>query len=256
MKTVILAGGLGTRLSEKTADCPKPMVEIGGKPMLWHIMNIYASYGFEEFVLATGYKSELVKDYFLNFYALNNNLTIDLGNGDTVIHEGSHPRWKVHLVDTGLHTQTGGRLKRLSSWIEGETFMMTYGDGVANVDILKLLAFHKSHGKLATITAVRPPSRFGGLSLQGEMVKEFMEKPLTGEGWINGGYFVLEPKVLDYIEDDKSIWERGPLERLAKEGELAAYRHGDFWQPMDTLREHSLLEEMWGSKKAPWKVWV
>lgn len=255
VKTVILAGGFGSRLAEETVVRPKPMVEIGGKPILWHIMKIYSSYGFSEFIIALGYKGEVIKEYFLNFYALNNDLTIDLSTGQTVIHDGNQPHWKVHLVDTGLRTQTGGRLKRLAPWIGRETFMMTYGDGVADIDIRRLVEFHRSHGKLATVTAVRPPARFGGLSFDGDLVVRFVEKPQAGEGWINGGFFVLEPGVLDYIEGDETVWEREPLERLAADGQLVAYKHEGFWQPMDTLREKQLLEALWESGKAPWKVW-
>ncbi|MFZ5816092.1 MAG: glucose-1-phosphate cytidylyltransferase [Bacillota bacterium] len=257
MKTVILAGGLGTRLSEETSLRPKPMVEIGGKPILWHIMNIYSAFGYEEFVLALGYKGEIIKDYFRNFYALNNDLTVDLGSGEVQVHHGRQPSWRVHLVDTGIHTQTGGRVKRLQSWVGDATFMLTYGDGVADVNLKQLVAFHKAHGKLATVTAVRPPARFGGLQFDGDRVAAFTEKPQTGEGWINGGFFVLEPGIFDYItEGDDSIWERGPLERLAADGQLMAFRHDGFWQPMDTLREKRLLESLWESGQAPWKVWV
>ncbi|MBJ7450048.1 MAG: glucose-1-phosphate cytidylyltransferase [Parachlamydiales bacterium] len=256
MKTVILAGGLGTRLSEKTSDRPKPMVEIGGKPILWHIMNTYAAHGFTEFIIALGYKSEMIKEYFLNFYAFNNDISIDLKQGKTTIHHGRQPSWTVHLVDTGLNTMTGGRIKRLKEWIGNETFMMTYGDGLSNVDITKLVEFHKSKGKLATVTGVRPPARFGGLRFEGDMVAEFLEKPQSGEGWINGGFFVLEPQVLDYIDNcDSVIWERGPLEKIAHDKQLVAYKHPDFWQPMDTLREYNYLEELWQNKQAPWKVW-
>ena len=255
MKVVILAGGIGTRLSEETTVRPKPMVEIGGKPMLWHIMNIYAAHGFQEFIVALGYKGEVIKDYFLSFYALNNDLTINLNAGDTTVHGGRQPDWKVHLVDTGLQTQTGGRVKRLRSWIGDETFMLTYGDGVTDLDIKELVQFHKSHGKLATVTAVRPPARFGGLRFEGKHVKEFTEKPQTGEGWINGGFFVLEPGIFDYIEDDTILWEREPVSRLAQEGQLIAYRYEGFWQAMDTLREKRLLESLWESGNAPWKVW-
>lgn len=255
MKTVILAGGLGSRLAEETMVRPKPMVEIGGKPILWHIMMIYASFGFNEFVVALGYKGEVIKDYFLNFYALNNDLTVDLATGRTHIYDGSQPDWKVHLVDTGLRTQTGGRIKRLLQWIGQETFMLTYGDGVADVDLRQLVDFHRSHGRLATVTAVRPPARFGGLCFDGNRVVRFVEKPQTGEGWINGGFFVLEPGVIDYIEGDDTVWEREPLERLAADGQLVAYKHVGFWQPMDTLREKQLLEALWESGKAPWKVW-
>ena len=257
MKTVILAGGLGTRLAEETQIKPKPMVEIGGKPMLWHLMNIYATYGFAEFIVALGYKGECIKDYFLNFYALNNDLTIDLCNGDTVMHHKRQPGWRVHLVDTGLHTDTGGRIRRLREWIGDETFLLTYGDGVANINICELVEFHRSHGKLATVSAVRPPARFGGLRLNGGgQIVEFTEKPQTGEGWINGGFFVLEPGVLDFIEGDTTIWEREPLEALAREGELMAFYHEGFWQPMDTVREKMLLEKLWSSGEAPWRVWA
>lgn len=255
MKVVILAGGLGTRLSEETTFRPKPMVEIGGKPMLWHIMNIYAHHGFKEFVIALGYKGDVIKDYFLNFYALNNDLTIRLSTGDSTVHNSQMPDWTVHLVDTGLQTHTGGRLRRLRDWLRDGTFMMTYGDGVADVDVAGLVEFHRHHGKLATVTAVRPPSRFGGLSVDQQMVTRFTEKPQAGEGWINGGYFVLEPGVLDYIDDDATPWEGPPVERIAAEGNLRAYRHDGFWMPMDTLREKQALEALWESGDAPWAVW-
>lgn len=255
MKVVVLAGGLGTRLSEETIVKPKPMVEIGGRPILWHIMNIYAAYGYKEFVVAAGYKGELIKNYFLNYYYVRNSLSIHLSNGRVDVHDGGREDWSIHLIDTGLHTETGGRIKRLTPLIGSETFMMTYGDGVANIDIPALVAFHRRRGKLATVTAVRPPARFGGMSLNGDVVSTFVEKPQIGEGWINGGFFVLEPKVLDYIEGDKVIFERGPLERLAKNGQLVAYRHEGFWQCMDTLRDVRLLEELWQKGSAPWKVW-
>ena len=256
MKAVILAGGLGSRLSEETTLRPKPMVEIGGKPILWHIMNIYAAHGVTEFIVSLGYRGEVVKEYFLNFYGLNNDLTLDLTTGTTTIHDGRQPRWKVHLVDTGAATQTGGRVKRLERWLGDEdTFMLTYGDGVADVDIAALCRFHRAHGKLATITTVRPPARFGGIVFDGDRVSEFTEKPQTGEGWINGGFFVLNRRVLDYISGDDTLWEREPLERLAIDGELMAFRHEGFWQPMDTLRERKLLDDLWTSGAAPWKVW-
>lgn len=255
MKTVILAGGLGTRLAEETVLRPKPMAEIGEKPILWHIMNLYAAHGFQEFVLALGYRGEMIKEYFLNFFALNNSITVDLRSGQTTVHEGSCPDWRVHLVDTGRDTQTGGRLKRLKGWVGGETFMATYGDGLSDVDLRRLVEFHRSHGKLATVTAVRPPARFGGLKFDGDRVTEFLEKPQTGEGWINGGFFVLEPEVLDYVAGDHTIWEREPLERLASDGQLVAFRHDGFFQPMDTLREKQQLEELWRSGQAPWRVW-
>jgi glucose-1-phosphate cytidylyltransferase len=256
LKAIILAGGLGSRLSEETIARPKPMVEIGGKPMLWHIMNIYAAHGVHEFVVALGYRAEVVKEYFLNFYAINNDISIDLSSGTTTVHHGKQPHWKVHLVETGLHTQTGGRLGRLRKWIgTDETFMMTYGDGLADVDISRLLEFHLAHGRIATVTTVRPPARFGGIVFAGDRVSEFTEKPQVGEGWINGGFFVLNRRALDYIDGDTTIWERAPLEQLAANGELMAYRHEGFWQPMDTLRERHLLEDLWASGSAPWKVW-
>ncbi len=255
MKALILAGGFGSRLSEETVVKPKPMVEVGGKPILWHIMNIYAAQGVSEFVVALGYKGEAIKEYFLNFYAFNNDISIDLVQGSTVIHEGNQPAWKLHLVDTGLETMTGGRIKRLEPWLDDGPFMLTYGDGVADIDIGSLLEFHKSHGKLATVTIVRPPARFGGVSLEGDRISSFTEKPQTGDGWINGGFFVLNPGALEYIEGDETIWERGPLEALSRDGELMAFRHTGFWQPMDTLREKHLLDRLWQSGEAPWKVW-
>ncbi|GEM45260.1 glucose-1-phosphate cytidylyltransferase [Deinococcus cellulosilyticus] len=256
MKAVILAGGLGTRLAEETSIRPKPMVEIGGKPILWHIMNIYAAHGIKEFIIALGYKGESIKEYFLHYYAINNDISIDLKTGQTTIHDGKQPDWKVHLVDTGLHTQTGGRLKRLKDWLgEDETFLATYGDGVGNINITELLKFHADHGKLATLTAVRPPSRFGGLKLENGQITEFIEKPSLGEGWINGGFFVLNRKVLDFVQNDDIIWEREPLETLSRSGELMAFQHDGFWQPMDTLREKQVLEKLWESGNAPWKVW-
>ena len=251
----ILAGGFGTRLSEETALKPKPMVEIGRQPILWHIMKIYSSYGFNEFVIALGYKGEVTKDYFLNYRFRASSLTIRLNRGEIAVCDGDCEDWTVHLLDTGLHTQTGGRVKRVAQSIGNETFMLTYGDGVANVDVNRLLAFHRSHGRLATVTAVRPPARFGGLSFDGDRVVRFEEKPQIGEGWINGGFFVLEPGVLDYIESDDIIFEREPLERLAQDGQLVAYRHDDFWQCMDTLRDVRLLESLWQEGNAPWKVW-
>ena len=256
MKAVILAGGFGTRLSEETNVRPKPMIEIGGKPMLWHIMNIYSAHGINEFFIAAGYKAEIIKEYFLNFYAINNDITIDLSNGKTIVHDGNQPNWKIHIMDTGLYTQTGGRLRRLKKWLKNEDiFMFTYGDGVADINLDDLLAFHRSHGKLATVTTVRTPARFGRIGFDGDRISEFYEKPETGEGWINGGYFVLNPKVIDYIDDDETIWERDPMERLAHDGQLMGYRHYGFWSCMDDLKEKNYLEELWNSDKAPWKIW-
>ncbi|HAN92097.1 MAG: glucose-1-phosphate cytidylyltransferase [Nitrospira sp.] len=256
MKAVILAGGLGTRLSEETVLRPKPMVEIGGKPILWHIMQIHAVYGVTEFIIALGYKGEMIKEYFLNFFAINNDLSVDLSTGKTTIHDGNQPKWTVHLADTGQTTQTGGRVRRLKKWLENdETFMLTYGDGVADLNISKLLEFHRSHGKIATMTSVRSPARFGRIGFDGDRVTEFFEKPESGEGWINGGFFVLNTKALDYIDGDHTAWEREPVERLAHAGEMVGYKHYGFWSCMDTLKEKSYLEELWNSGKAPWKLW-
>ena len=255
MKVIILAGGVGTRLQEATADKPKPMVEIGGQPILWHIMKLYAHQGVREFVIALGYKAEVVKLHFLNYHYLHGSFSIDLRTGQVEPHATGADDWRVHLVDTGVATQTGGRIKRLARWVADGTFMMTYGDGVSNIDFRRLLAFHRQHGKLATVTAVRPPARFGGLEFEGELVRTFTEKPQIGEGWINGGFFVLEPAVLDYIEGDDTPWEYAPLERLAADGQLVAYRHEDFWQCMDTLRDLRLLESLWAEGRAPWKIW-
>jgi len=256
MKTVILSGGLGTRLSEETQLRPKPMVEIGGLPILWHIMKIYSAYGHNEFVVALGYKAEMIKSYFLNFYHIRRDLSVHLADGRLDIHDGDHEDWLIHLIDTGIPTQTGGRLQRLRHLLKDETFMMTYGDGVADVDISKVLDFHRRHGRLATMTAVRPPARFGVLEFDGDLVTRFEEKPQIGEGWINGGFFVLEPGVLDYIDGPDTKFEVEPLERLAREGQLVAYRHDGFWQCMDTLRDVRLLESLWASGQVPWKVWA
>lgn len=259
MRVVILAGGLGTRFQEETTSKPKPMVEVGGRPLLWHVMNIYAANGYNEFIIALGYKGEVVKDYFINYYYSRHSLSVHLKNGRVEVHNGPEATpvedWQIHLIDTGRATETGGRVKRLSPWVEDETFMMTYGDGVANINVEELVAFHRRHGKLATITAVRPPARFGGLIFKGDLVAEFTEKPQIGEGWINGGFFVFEPGVLDYIEGAGSILEREPLERLAANGQLVAYRHEGFWQCMDTLRDLRLLEHLWETGDAPWKIW-
>ena len=249
MKVIILAGGLGTRLKEETTIKPKPMVEIGGYPILWHIMNIYASQGFNEFIIALGYKSEIIKDYFVNYRYHRQSLSVKLKDGSVKVHDGAIEDWTVHLVDTGDKTQTGGRIKRLAPYIGNETFMLTYGDGVSNVDLEKLIDYHKKHEKLATLTAVRPPGRFGGLHLKGDLIDTFSEKTQIGEGWINGGFFVLEPKVLEYIEGDNMLWERQPLEQLAKDGQLVAYRHEDYWQCMDTLRDVQRLDAHYGLRE-------
>lgn len=255
MKVVVLAGGYGTRLSEETIVKPKPMVEIGGYPILWHIMNIYAASGFKDFVIAVGYKGEMIKEYFLNFHPHTSDLTVNLTTGIVKYHNSKAPDWTVTAVDTGVKTDTGGRIKRLKPWLDNETFMMTYGDGVGNIDPRKLLDFHRAHGRLATVTAVRPPSRFGSLILERDQVVAFQEKPQTEGGWINGGFFVLDPKVFDYIGGDSAVWESEPLTRLAKDNQLMAFKHEGFWHPMDTVREKTLLESLWDSGKAPWKVW-
>ena len=255
MKVVILAGGLGTRLVEETGLKPKPIVAIGHQPILWHIMKIYAAYGYREFVIATGYKGEVIRDYFVHYHLLNNNLSVNLIDGHVEVHDGKEEDWIVHVVDTGLSTNTGGRLKRLASWIGDDPFMLTYGDGIARIDIADLVNFHRQQGKLATVTAVRPAARFGGLAFEDDLVTEFIEKPQIGEGWINGGFFVMEPSVLDYIDDDNTVFEKKPLEQLTEHRELAAYRHNEFWQCMDTRRDVQYLEDLWNSGNAPWKVW-
>lgn len=255
MKVIILAGGRGTRLAEETATRPKPMVEIGGMPILWHIIQIYSSHGFNEFLIACGYKGEMIKEFFHNFSVHHSDYLIDFKNGSRTELNGCGVDWQVGLIDTGLDTMTGGRLLRLKQFLCNRPFMVTYGDGVGNIDIRRLVQFHRSHSKLATVTAVRPPARFGSLSLDGDTVREFSEKPQTDAGWINGGFFVFEPGVFDYLEGDHTILEREPLERLAAEGQLMAYRHTGFWQPMDTLRERQLLEALWQSGNAPWKSW-
>ena len=253
MNVVILAGGLGTRLAEETEIKPKPMVEVGEHPIVWHIMKSYAKFGFSDFFLALGYKGEMIKRYFLDHYSLGGSLRVNLASGRVEDLEKDTEDWIVHLMDTGQKTQTGGRIKRLESHLSGGTFMATYGDGVSDVNLQTVLEFHKSHGKIATITAVRPPSRFGGLVFEGDLVKEFSEKPQIGEGWINGGYMVLEPAVFEYLSGDDSILEVDALERLASQNQLAAFRHEGFWQCMDTLREKKILENLWQSGKAPWK---
>lgn len=253
---VLLAGGLGTRLREETDVKPKPMVDIGGRPMLWHIMKSYAGCGFSEFVVCLGYKGEYIKEFFLNYHLKRRSLTINLDNGEVETHGGvPHEPWRVHLLDTGEATMTGGRVKRAAGFIGRQRFMLTYGDGVCDVDLAKLLAFHEAHGKLATITAVRPPARFGGLIIENDLVRSFQEKPQVGEGWINGGFMVFEPEVADYIDGDATILERQPLEQLAADGQLAAFQHDSFWQCMDTVRDLTVLRELWDSGRAPWRNW-
>ena len=256
MKVVILAGGYGTRISEETDIKPKPMIEIGGKPILWHIMKIYSTYGYNDFIICCGYKGYAIKDYFLNYYNHQNDFTIDLSNGDIEMHNRNSEPWKVTLVDTGINTLTGGRVKRVKEYIGDETFMLTYGDGVSDLNIDELVKYHKKNNKLATITSVQPPGRFGALNLDtNNNVNKFIEKPAGDGAWINGGFFVLDSKVIDYITDDSTVWEQDPLKRLAAEGELSAYKHNGFWKPMDTLRDKLELENLWKSNEAPWKIW-
>jgi glucose-1-phosphate cytidylyltransferase len=251
MKVVILAGGFGTRLSEYTESIPKPMVSVGGRPMLWHIMKTYSSFGHKDFYIALGYKAEVIKEYFLHYRSLNADFTVDLSTGDVDPHQIDDIDWRVTLVNTGLETMTGGRIKRLKSFIGDEPFMLTYGDGVADIDINRLLKFHKSHGKMVTLTSVRPSARFGDLEFDGDRISNFQEKPQLHEGWVNGGYFVCEPNIFDLIDDDTQMFEREPLERVVKAGELMAYKHRGFWHCMDTKRDHDLLESMW-ELGAPW----
>ncbi len=255
MKVAILAGGAGTRLAEETEVKPKPMVEIGGMPILLHIMKHYAHFGFEDFAIALGYKGEYIKKYFVDYCSLDGDLRVDLKAGRVDARGGERPNWRVDLIDTGAATLTGGRIKRLAPLIGDETFMLTWGDGVSDVNIKDLLAFHRAHGKLATMTAVRPPARYGHIEFDGNKVLEFTEKPQTAEGWINGAFFVLEPQVFDYIEGDQTMWEHAPLEGLARDGQLMAYKHEAFWQCMDTLRDKNVLERLWDSGNPPWKSW-
>lgn len=254
MKVGILAGGAGSRLAEETQIKPKPMVEIGGKPILWHIMRTYAHYGFKDFVIALGYKGEVIKKYMVDYASLNSSLKVNLKTGVVDVYDQCSPDWNVGLIDTGIPTMTGGRIKRLQPYMGDETFMLTWGDGVSDIDLKKLLAFHKAHGKLCTLTAVRPPARYGHMIFDGDHIKEFTEKPQTGEGWINGAFFVMEPGVFDYIEGDHTQFEHEPMEDLARDGQLMAYKHESFWQCMDTLREKHILETLW-KNGAPWKVW-
>jgi glucose-1-phosphate cytidylyltransferase len=254
MKTVILAGGFGTRLAEETELKPKPMVEIGGYPLLWHILKHYTRYGHRDFVVALGYRSEVIKRYFCDYHQLSGNVSVDLSRGEIERHGGEREDWRIHLIDTGHDTNTGGRVKRLEPWLSDGTFMLTYGDGVSDVDVEALLAFHHRHGRIATVTAVRPPARFGGLVFDGDLVAQFTEKPQIGEGWINGGFFVVEPAIFEYLDGDATSFEAHALERLAADGQLAAYRHEGFWQCMDTLRDKRLLETLWQQGRAPWSV--
>ncbi len=256
MKIGILAGGLGSRLSEETERRPKPMVEIGGMPILWHIMKLYSHYGFNDFCIALGYKGEFIKRWFRDYHGVAGSISVSTRSGLVTQHSVTAiPDWKIDLVETGANTGTGGRIKQLSSWLGNETAMVTWGDGVADIDIPKLLEFHRSHGKLATLTAVRPPARYGHLDIQGDQITKFTEKPQIGEGWINGAFFVLEPGVMDYITDDDGMFEQEPLSRLAADGQLMAYRHNSFWQCMDTMREKQILNDYWSSGNAPWKIW-
>jgi glucose-1-phosphate cytidylyltransferase len=257
MKAVILAGGLGTRLSEETIVKPKPMVEIGDKPILWHIMKNYSSYGINDFVICCGYKGYVIKEYFANYFLHTSDVTFDMENNKMEVHARNAEPWKVTLVNTGDETLTGGRLKRIRRYVENEEiFCFTYGDGLSDVKIDKLIQFHKAHGKLATLTATQPPGRFGALNLSGQIVNSFQEKPQGDGAWINGGFFVLSPSVIDYIEDDLTIWEKSPMERLARDGQLDAYLHHGFWHPMDTLRDKVYLEDLWRLGRAPWKTWL
>jgi glucose-1-phosphate cytidylyltransferase len=255
MKVVILAGGLGSRLAEETELKPKPMVEIGGHPILWHIAKHYAHYGYKEFLIALGYRGDLIKRFFLDYQTLSGSMAIDLSNGTVQSYDKDCEGWKLHLIDTGIETNTGGRLKRLEPLLGTETFMLTYGDGLSNLDFSELLRFHRSHGRIATVTAVRPPARFGGLVFDGDIVVDFTEKPQIGEGWINGGFMVFEPAIFDFLKGDDDSLEADALEQLARDRQLAAFRHDSFWQCMDTLRDKRLLESLWHERQAPWKVW-
>ncbi len=256
MKAVILAGGFGTRIGEEAAVRPKPMVEIGGKPIIWHILKIYSTYGINEFIICLGYKGYLIKEYFANYFLHMSDITFDMTQNKMEVHQNTAEPWRVTLVDTGENTMTGGRLKRVEGYLGKEDFFLTYGDGVSDINIHTLLEFHKTQNTLATLTGVQPPGRFGSLSFSNHKVVSFLEKPKGDEGWINGGFFVLSPKVLDYITTgDETVWERDPLERLAKEGQLSGYLHKGFWYAMDTMRDKNYLEELWRSRKAPWKIW-
>jgi glucose-1-phosphate cytidylyltransferase len=255
MKVVILAGGLGTRISEESHLRPKPMIEIGGKPILWHIMKIYSHFGINEFVICLGYKGYIIKEYFANYFLHMSNVTFDMTRNHMEVHEQKAEPWRVTLVDTGQDTLTGGRLKQVRNYVGDETFCFTYGDGVTDLDVAATIEFHRKHGKKATVTAIQPAGRYGALNLEGAAVRSFQEKPAGDGAWINGGFFVLEPSVFDYIESDLTSWESRPLQQLAREGQLMSYQHGGFWQAMDTLRDKNHLEELWHSNNAPWKVW-
>ena len=256
MKAVILAGGLGTRISEETHLKPKPMIEIGGKPILWHIMKSYSAHGINDFIVCLGYKGYVIKEYFANYYLHMSNVTFDMSENSMIVHENTVEPWKVTLVDTGDETMTGGRLKRVASYLDdNESFCFTYGDGVTDVDISKVIDFHERQGSLATLTAVQPPGRFGALDFKGNKIQSFEEKPQGDGTWVNGGYFVLSPQVLNKIDGDDTVWEQYPLQSLAKEGQLSAYSHSGFWRPMDTLRDKNALESLWSTGQAPWKVW-
>jgi glucose-1-phosphate cytidylyltransferase len=256
MKAVILAGGLGTRISEESTTRPKPMIEVGGKPILWHIMKIYSAHGVNDFVVCCGYKGYFIKEYFANYFLHMSDVTFDMRDNKMHVHQNNAEKWRVTLVDTGEHTMTGGRLKRVREYLGDDDFCFTYGDGVSDVDITASIAFHRQQQRLATLTGVQPPGRFGVLNLQESRVSSFEEKPHGDGAWFNGGFFVLSPKVLDLLEDDSTVWERGPMEKLARDGQLSAYLHRGFWQPMDTLRDKNYLEDLWQSGKAPWKVWA
>jgi glucose-1-phosphate cytidylyltransferase len=255
MKAIILAGGLGTRISEETTVRPKPMIDIGGKPVLWHILKIYSQHGINDFIICLGYKGYMVKEYFANYFLHTSDVTFDLANNRMDVHQQHAEPWRVTLVDTGDQTQTGGRLKRVENYLDGETFCFTYGDGLADIDITAQLTFHKTRAGLATMCAVQPPGRFGAIDIQDNRITRFEEKPSGDGSWINGGFFILEPGVFNYIEGDSTIWERDPLEALARDGQLSAYMHAGFWQPMDTLRDKLKLEELWQNGHAPWKAW-
>ena len=255
MKAVILAGGLGTRLSEETSTRPKPMIEIGGKPILWHIMKLYSVHGINDFIICLGYKGYMIKEYFANYFLHMSDVTFDIEHNKMEVHQNNAEPWHVTLVDTGEDTMTGGRLKRVRSYLGDEEFCYTYGDGVGDVDITQLIRFHREQGTLATLTATQPPGRFGALNIDKHKITSFQEKPHGDGGWVNGGFFVLSPKLIDYVEGDNTMWEREPMERLAREGQMSVYLHNGFWQPMDTLRDKNYLEELWQSGNAPWKVW-